>query len=77
MILSADDFRRHVPWSATGIWRIVDSVCTGDSQISYSDVSSSIENQILRLDVSVNYVASMHMFKAKNNTRNEKFYFEL
>ena len=75
MILAADDFRGHVPWSATGIWRIIDPVCAGNSQICDSDIASCIKNQILRLNVSVNDVASVHMFKAKYDASNEKFYF--
>ena len=75
MVLSADYLRGHVSWSATGIWRIIDSICASDSQICDSDVSSCIEDQVLRLNVPVNDVASMHVFKAENDACNKKFYF--
>lgn len=74
VILAADDLRRHVPWSATGIRGIIDSECSCNTQISNSNITPWIKNQVLRLDVTMNDVATMHMLKAQNYTCHKKFY---
>jgi hypothetical protein len=75
VVLAADDLRRHVPRSATGIRGIVDSECSCNTQISDSNITPWIKNQVFRLDITMNDVATMHMLKAENYACHKKFYF--
>lgn len=74
------NLRSHVSGCSTGVLRVVWLNFTWNSQISYSDVASIINNKVLRLQVPMNYLLTVQILKTNNHTTQDKscfLFFEL
>ena len=64
MILTTDDFRSHVARSAAGILAVFFLEYPGHSQIRDSHIPFFVEDDILWLDVPMNYFFVVQVFQA-------------
>ncbi len=73
MVLSANDFRSHVAWSARGITTIFSSEISGDSQVCDSGVTFVVQNYVLGLDIPVNNVVVVKILQSQEDAGNKEF----
>lgn len=72
MILTAHHFRRHVSWSARGVLGIIFAPNSCDSKVGNSKVAVWLNNQIFRLDVSVDDIFVVDVLEASDKTSHEE-----
>ena len=77
MILSTHDFWSHVSWCATRLVRVIRVPNSGNPHVRDSDIPMIIQNQILRLDVPMDYAIVVHVFETNHQTRYHEFSFLL
>lgn len=73
MVHSADDFRSHVARSAAGLFRVVLSSLPCHSEVSDPQVSIFLENQVLRLEISMNDPFRVDKLQTQDDTPYQKF----
>ena len=57
MVHPADDFGCHVAWSSTGFFRVAVLVKTGHPEVSDTQVSIVLEDEVLGLQIAVDDVS--------------------
>lgn len=72
MVLSAHYLGSHVPWRSRSVLRILFSPISCDSEIRDPEVSLVIDDEVLRLDVSVNNLLFMAVFETGHKACNEE-----
>lgn len=72
MLISCDDLRSHVPWSAGGVLLIFRGIYSGYSHISESEVPLGIKDEIFRFDVPVDDVVFMETLEAEEDAADKK-----
>lgn len=53
MVLATHDLGRHVAWGAGGFLGVVGAPDPGDAEVSEAQVASLVEDEVFRLNVSV------------------------
>jgi hypothetical protein len=74
VVLSAHHFGSHVAWGSRGVLSILLSPVPGDSEISDSQVALIIDDQVLRLDVSVDNLFIVAVLETSHQACNEETY---
>lgn len=72
MIHSTNDLWSHVTRGTTCLISIILSNFSSNSKVSYMNISILLKNNILRLQVSMNYSMRMNILKSLNNASNYK-----
>lgn len=72
MVLSAHHLRSHVSRCSWGLRRVVRAPVASDTEICQSKISVTFENHVLRLDISVDYAATMYRLQGLDETSNKK-----
>lgn len=72
VVLSVHDFGGHVPRSARCVLRVLIALDTRDSKVSDAEVAVALNDEVLWLNVAVNYVFFVDIFQALHETRNEE-----
>ena len=67
MISFADNFRSHVAGCSTGIFGVIWLDLSWDAEVSNSEVSLIIEDQVFRLEVAVNGASAVHVLQGEND----------
>lgn len=73
MILVTEDFRRHVPRSARGVFRVLCSPVFGDPEVGKVKIALIVEDKVFGLEVTVDDVLAMHVFQGKHYASSEEF----
>ena len=74
VILTTHHFRCHVTRSTRGILRVLRVPKSGNSQISNAEIALLVEDQVLRLDVSMKNGVLVEVLEAEEHAGNEEFY---
>jgi len=72
MVLPAHDLGGHVPWRSRCVLRVLFSPISRDSEIRDPEVSLVVDDEVLRLDVSVNDLLFVAVFETGHKTCNEE-----
>lgn len=75
MIFPHQNLRRHIPWSSTGLIRILSPPISRYSKISDATVSLLVKNDILRFQIPVNDIFGMKVVQSFHNASDDKFYY--
>ena len=74
MIHSTDNLGRHISRGPTSFISIFFPPFSCHSEISYSHIASLFEYDVLGLQISVDDIFRMNVFKGLNNATHNKFY---
>ena len=74
MVLPADDLRGHVSWGSRGMLFIVLFEGPTKPKICDLKIPSRIEEEVSRLDITVEYVVRMDVLKANNSASYKEFF---
>jgi len=74
MILSAHNFRRHIPWRATCVLLIIRCPDTSNSKVCKTKISIILKDQILRLHISMDDPLVMDVLQRENKASNEELH---
>ena len=74
MIILAHNFRRHVPWGATGLVAVVHVMLplSSDTEIGQFEVSAIVKHKILGLDISMDDALVVDWLQGMDQTATEK-----
>jgi hypothetical protein len=73
MILSTHDFWCHISRGTTSITTVIGFEEASDTEISYSEVSHIIEDQVLGFDVTMDDVVEVEELETDEDTSDEEF----
>ena len=74
VVVSTHDLRSHVTRCARCILRIFRTPQSGDSEVSYPEVAIMVNDQVLRLDVSVDDILLVACFESRDEAGTEELY---
>ena len=74
MVLTTHDFRCHIAWRSRCVFRVLWVPQSCNTQISDSKVTIFVEDQIFRLDISMQYCILVKVFETEKHARNKEFY---
>lgn len=77
MAFPQHDLWSHIARSSTGILVIVLPDHSRDAEISESEVSIGVKDQILWLKIAMDNAMTMEVFQCKDDTREKEFSFSL
>lgn len=72
MVLTTHDLRSHVPRGSAGVLVVVGPDLACDAQVSDAQVPLAVDDQVLRLDVSVDDAVLVQVFEPQEETRREE-----
>ncbi len=73
MVLPAHDLRRHVARRAAGLLGVVGAPDPSDAEVRQPQVAMGVEDQVLRLDVTVQDASLVDVLQGDEDARDEEF----
>lgn len=74
MILPLHNLRSHISWCSRCVFLVLSFHSPRDAKISNSQVALLVKNEILRFEISVDYVLFVEVLKGEDKTRNEELH---
>ena len=72
MVLTTEHLRSHVARSSTGISTVVGTVGPSNTKVSDMSKPFAIQDNILRLDITMNNSLVMEVFQTQKNANNQE-----